>query len=930
MNECELPIVSTSKIAEWLGLFFRPGDTLELRFLDVTRKNRTHAGWIEAESIGKTASSIAHFAKIAGGCYFTPQRLDPAVLSRSARGRFVQVQRDRAKSKPALTSDADVVERRYLVIDVDPERPADTCATDVEKAAALDVANRVRAALDRAGLAAPVVVDSGNGVHLYYRLTAAMPGGPADSTLDRLARLLAGLAARFDTASATIDRRVYNASRILKIPGTWSRKGKHTTARPHRLSKVVEVPTDWKPGELAEGPADWLERVWSEIDPTGTIRANLDAPKNAAPAVASADLDRFTIEERIRRARGYLDRLPGSIQGNDGSGAAYLAACAVVHGFAVPVAAALDLLLSNFNPQCVPEWSVTELAHKCEDAARKEHAEPLGYLLVRGNEGDAELAAAADLLDSPRAATSKPAQVASPVEVEASDVNESADDPYRIARGILRDFGTATMRTLTYWRGEFYSWDGTKWIVRNKGAWSAAVSLLTRRHFEAAYKEAVKEFARDDDAKPPVMGKVTRPLVSNVVGALEAETLLDIPAAPAWIRGGDGPDPSELVATAGGIVHLPAVVERKADAIRPASPLFFNVNAVDYAADLAAPAPASWLKFLAELWPDDVESVALLQEWFGYLLSSDTSQQKMLLLIGPKRSGKGTITAVIRSLVGPDNCCGPTLSGLAGPFGLAPLLGKSVAIVDDARLSGRTDEKLVGEKLMLISGESGGVTVERKHLDAVTCKIPSRFVVATNEIPNLSDSSGALASRWSAVRFVKSFYGKEDRGLVGRLLGEMPGIFLWAVDGWARLQKQGRFTRPQSAEGLLEQMGEVSSDIGLFVKDHCIVGPNCGEFIGNLYDKWVEFCNEIKRKEPGTKTRFGKEIHSVAKIDVIQKTLNGKRERLYVGIRLRDESDCTHSTRDNLMLCEEEENQLYKGVDKKIPRAVRADEGVDL
>jgi len=32
-----------------------------------------------------------------------------------------------------------------------------------------------------------------------------------------------------------------------------------------------------------------------------------------------------------------------------------------------------------------------------------------------------------------------------------------------------------------------------------------------------------------------------------------------------------------------------------------------------------------------------------LQDWFGYTLSPDTSQQKMLMIVGPTRSGKGTI-----------------------------------------------------------------------------------------------------------------------------------------------------------------------------------------------------------------------------------------------------------------------------------------------
>lgn len=39
-----------------------------------------------------------------------------------------------------------------------------------------------------------------------------------------------------------------------------------------------------------------------------------------------------------------------------------------------------------------------------------------------------------------------------------------------------------------------------------------------------------------------------------------------------------------------------------------------------------------------------------LQEMFGYLLSGDTSAQKMFMLVGPKRGGKGTIGRVLHSV----------------------------------------------------------------------------------------------------------------------------------------------------------------------------------------------------------------------------------------------------------------------------------------
>jgi hypothetical protein len=225
-------------IAEALPLFFLPDDVLEIRLLNVGKRKATHAGWIVAADIPKHAERVAKLGECASGVYFTPQLLKFDALARGKPGTFP------ARGAGEMTSDADVESRRYLIIDVDPARPAGVCATDAEKAEALGVADKVRRCLDM--LPAPLIVDSGNGWHLYYRLPSALPGGRCDSATDPLARLLAMVANRCDAAAATVDRRVYNASRIVKVPGTWARKGENTAARPHRRSKIIEVPESWK------------------------------------------------------------------------------------------------------------------------------------------------------------------------------------------------------------------------------------------------------------------------------------------------------------------------------------------------------------------------------------------------------------------------------------------------------------------------------------------------------------------------------------------------------------------------------------------------------------------------------------------------------------------------------------------------------------
>ena len=152
---------------------------------------------------------------------------------------------------------------------------------------------------------------------------------------------------------------------------------------------------------------------------------------------------------------------------------------------------------------------------------------------------------------------------------------------------------------------------------------------------------------------------------------------------------------------------------------------------------------------------------------------------------------------MLRELLGPGNIAGPTLGSLSTNFGLSPLLGKPCAIISDARLSGRTDQAVIVERLLSISGEDGQL-VDRKFRDAITVKLPTRFVVLSNELPRLNDASGALAGRLILLRLVNSWYGKEDHLLFDRLRHEMGGILNWAIDGRTDLAVSGRLLQPES------------------------------------------------------------------------------------------------------------------------------------
>ncbi len=368
--------------------------------------------------------------------------------------------------------------------------------------------------------------------------------------------------------------------------------------------------------------------------------------------------------------------------------------------------------------------------------------------------------------------------------------------------------------------------------------------------------------------------------VKAAVESIRAHTHLPVSfTPPQWLDDrAEAPDPHNLLPFPSGTLDL------STGRTMPPTPALFNINAIDFDYDPNPQLPERWFRFLEQLWDDDLESVELLREWMGYSLVADTSQQKMLLLVGPRRSGKGTIGRVLTRLVGAGNVVGPTTSSLAGAFGLQPLIGKSLAIVSDARFNG-PNVGVVVERLLCISGEDA-LTVDRKFLGSVTMKLPTRFVFLTNELPRMNDASAALAGRFVILRLTRSFFGEEDTTLTQQLMSELPGILVWAIEGLKRLRVRGHFVQPQSVADAVQDLEDLASPVMAFVRDCCEVGPGHRTWIDEVYGAWKRWCESDGRNTVTSKQVFGRDLAAAVPGVVCRRhSIQG---RFYDGVALRD------------------------------------------
>ena len=187
------------------------------------------------------------------------------------------------------------------------------------------------------------------------------------------------------------------------------------------------------------------------------------------------------------------------------------------------------------------------------------------------------------------------------------------------------------------------------------------------------------------------------------------------------------------------------------------------------------------------------------------------------------------------------------------------------------------------------------LTIDRKYREPWTGRLPTRFLILTNELPRLSDASGALASRFILLVLTQSFYGKENPKLTGELLAEASGIFNWALEGLDRLTQRGYFVNPESGADAIRQMEDLSSPVSAFLRDQCVIGGANEVKVEALWTAWKTWCTGENR-HPGTKELFGRDLR--AAVPTLKKrrprTDDGERDHLYQGLGLVDTTFPNH------------------------------------
>ncbi len=225
----------------------------------------------------------------------------------------------------------DIKRRGWLPIDCDP-------TNDGSPDDAAELADSVAEYLADLGWVNPLVMDSGRGRWLLYRVDLAND----DNSKSLIRDVLKALAERFNTPGARIDTRVHDAARVVRLAGT-------VNAKTGNLARMVR-----EPGSGLVTPEQLAELVTPE--PAGQGGDALDR-------LAEVDAPLPGRQEVLEWAERHLTAIAKpAVQGEHGQTSLFGAACDVVHGFALDEETAFTLLRDCYNPRCVPPWNLDDPA----------------------------------------------------------------------------------------------------------------------------------------------------------------------------------------------------------------------------------------------------------------------------------------------------------------------------------------------------------------------------------------------------------------------------------------------------------------------------------------------------------------------------------------------------------------------------------------
>jgi putative DNA primase/helicase len=439
-----------------------------------------------------------------------------------------------------------------------------------------------------------------------------------------------------------------------------------------------------------------------------------------------------------------------------------------------------------------------------------------------------------------------------------------------------------------FYQGDFYQWNVSHYARIDEGAVLGEIyAFLDGAKVRNGNGEDVRYILRARDAE-----EILKCLKNGLI-------LPSKLTEPYWL---DRKEPAPSI-----IAFRNRLVDYETGEIFEPTPKLWVTHAVDFEFDPNAKAPR-FEQFLEEIQAGDQEAQQCLLEQLGYGMTNETKFDKAALWYGVKRSGKSTLALIQQKLVGEKCFAALDIHNITKTENSAQILiGRKVGVFADVRMRpakwyggnydpGGLDYK-VAQLILNVTGRDA-VSLGRKYKDHWEGRLAIKFILISNDVPNLGDTSNVLPSRFIKVHFRKTFANVEDVDLPRHLCAELPGIANLCLAAYRRLVARGKFIQPRSSSELEQRVLARISPLAEFMQDNWVKddqaeGPTCEAF-HNVFVQWCMTTGHAQLARSYPRQKLGRAIADLDEWSWLKsggRTAESGRKRRYPGIRRKTEDE---------------------------------------
>jgi len=311
-----------------------------------------------------------------------------------------------------------------------------------------------------------------------------------------------------------------------------------------------------------------------------------------------------------------------------------------------------------------------------------------------------------------------------------------------------------------------------------------------------------------------------------------------------------------------------------ANRLAPWSPNDYLISRLPFAhdADARCPRYEQFMQETFKLEPDPEAAINTYEEFVAHTLFECLDYQRFLVLKGPPATGKSTLIKIARAMHGPNAVSAVPVQEFGNERYRTAMVGRLLNVVNEVQATSHAADDFLKS---VTAGDE--VQVRYLYQEPVLVRLPTRVLIACNEMFRIRDTSGAVERRMLVLSCDNMVPEDErDPRLPHDLMRELPGIFNRMVDAWQRLQKRGQFKPPASHVAQIDEFSLENNHVWSWVKERTHQGLKhddpeyemppglSGTEVGSLYYDYAEWSKMNGFKQISSIT-FGMKLQQIGR-----------------------------------------------------------------